>query len=93
MRSLRTSVDFVLIGGMAGILRGLRRISSYDVDIAYGLRARENLEKLAAALNEPWAPNLRGAPADVPFILDAETLRERGALHVHDALWIARHPQ
>ena len=68
-------VDFVLIGGMAGIARG-SSYPSYDVDVAYE-RSRENLEKLAAALRALGA-TLRGAPPDVPFQLDAETLH-RGA--------------
>lgn len=72
---LAHEVDFVLIGGMAGVVRG-SSYPTYDVDIAYG-RARENLERLAAALNDLGA-KLRGAPADLPFILDARTL-ENGA--------------
>jgi len=68
-------VDFVLIGGMAGIARG-SSYPSYDVDIACE-RSRENLERLADALRELGA-TLRGAPDHLPFILDAETL-ERGA--------------
>lgn len=65
----------MLIGGMAGVVRG-SSYPTYDVDIAYA-RARENLERLAAALNDLGA-TLRGAPADLPFILDARTL-ENGA--------------
>ena len=65
-------VDFVLIGGMAGVLRG-SSYPTYDIDIAYG-RTPENLERLAAALVGLGA-TLRGAPAGLPFILDAETLR------------------
>ena len=65
----------MLIGGMAGVVRG-SSYPTYDVDIAYG-RARENLERLAAALNDLGA-TLRGAPADLPLILDARTL-ENGA--------------
>lgn len=65
----------MLIGGMAGVVRG-SSYPTYDVDIAYG-RAGENLERLAAALNDLGA-KLRGAPADLPFILDAKTL-ENGA--------------
>ena len=72
---LAHEVDFVLIGGMAGVVRG-SSYPTYDVDIAYG-RDRENLKRLAAALNDLGA-KLRGAPADVPFILDAKTL-ENGA--------------
>jgi hypothetical protein len=65
-------VDFVLIGGLAGIARG-SSYPSYDVDIAY-VRDRDNLERLAAALQELEA-DLRGAPAGLPFVPDAETLR------------------
>jgi hypothetical protein len=65
-------VDFVLIGGMAGVVHG-SSYPTYDVDIAYA-RDDENLERLAAALRDLSA-TLRGAPADVPFILGAETLR------------------
>jgi hypothetical protein len=78
-RILRTlldhDVDFVLIGGLAAIAHGSAH-PSFDVDIAYA-RDRANLERLAAALTELEA-RLRGAPPDVPFLLDAETL-ERGA--------------
>jgi hypothetical protein len=72
---LAHEVDFVLIGGMAGVVRG-SSYPTYDVDIAYG-RDRDNLTHLAAALNGLGA-RLRDAPADVPFILDAKTL-ENGA--------------
>lgn len=64
-------VDFVLIGGLAGMARG-SSYPSYDLDIAYA-RDRDNLERLAAALRELGA-TLRGAPPGLPFVLDAETL-------------------
>jgi len=64
-------VDFVLVGGLAGMARG-SAYPTYDVDIAYA-RGRENLEQLAEALRSLGAV-LRGAPADVPFLLDADTL-------------------
>lgn len=66
-------VDFVLVGGLAGIARGSAFMTE-DLDIAYA-RDRENLTRLAAALTELDA-RLRNAPADVPFLLDAETLRQ-----------------
>lgn len=72
---LAHDVDFVLIGGMAGVVRG-SSYPTFDVDIAYG-RERENLERLAAALIQLGA-QLRGAPPGLPFILDAQTL-ENGA--------------
>jgi hypothetical protein len=77
---LEHEVDFVLVGGLAGIARG-SAYPSYDVDIAYG-RERENLVRLAAALSDLDA-RLRGAPSDVPFLLDAETLA-RGAHFTFD---------
>jgi len=73
-------VDFVLIGGMAGIARG-SSYPSYDVDIAYE-RSRANLARLVAALIELDA-GLRGAPPDVPFILDVKTI-ENGAHFTFD---------
>jgi hypothetical protein len=64
-------VRFVVIGGFAAALRGSPMITG-DVDICYA-RDPENLERLAAALRELGA-RLRGAPADVPFQLDARSL-------------------
>jgi hypothetical protein len=64
-------VDFVLVGGMAGMARG-SSYPTFDVDVAYA-RDFENLERLASALTSLGA-KLRGAPPDVPFLLDAKTL-------------------
>lgn len=69
---LAHEVDFVLIGGLAGIVRG-SSYPTYDVDIAYA-RDEQNLERLATALRE-LTPTLRGAPPDLPFLLDAKTLK------------------
>ncbi len=69
---LEHGVDFVLIGGLAGIAHG-SSYPSYDVDIAYA-RGNENLRRLASALRELGA-TLRGAPPEVPFQLDARTLK------------------
>jgi predicted nucleotidyltransferase len=73
---LRTLVDhgvrFVLIGGFAAAIRGSPVITG-DVDICYA-RDDENLERLAAALDELGA-TLRGAPSDVPFRLHAQALK------------------
>lgn len=68
-------VDFLVIGGVAGGAHG-SAFGTYDVDIAYA-RSPENLERLAAAL-ESLDARLRGAPPDVPFILDARTLEAGG---------------
>jgi hypothetical protein len=64
-------VDFVVIGGVAGAAHG-SSFTTYDLAIAYA-REAANLEKLAGALSSLGA-TLRGAPADVPFLLDARTL-------------------
>ena len=69
---VRHEVDFVLIGGMAGAARGSAYIT-LDLDVAYA-RDRTNLERLADALRELEA-TLRGAPSDLPFVLDAKTLQ------------------
>lgn len=64
-------VDFVLVGGLAGIAHG----SSYntqDIDIVYA-RPPDNLERLAEALIEIGAAS-RGAPAGLPSHPDGETL-------------------
>lgn len=47
-------------------------IPTYDVDLSYQ-RTQENLERLARAL-KVINPTLRGAPADLPFLLDAQSL-------------------
>lgn len=65
-------VEFVVIGGLAVIAHGHVRATS-DVDICYA-RSPGNVRKLAAALT-PLHPRLRGAPADLPFFWDEDTLR------------------
>ena len=72
---LRTIVDhgvrFVLIGGFAAALRGSPMMTG-DVDICPA-RDGGNLERLAEALKSLHA-RLRGAPTDVPSLLDRRTL-------------------
>jgi hypothetical protein len=70
----RHGVRFVLIGGLGAALRGSPSVTQ-DVDICHA-RDEQNLSHLVDALAEVHA-RLRGAPADVPFRLDALTL-ERG---------------
>jgi len=72
---VRQGVDFVVIGGIAGIALG-SSYPSFDLDLAYA-RGRANLERLVAALEEIGV-SLRGAPADLPFQLDVRSL-ENGA--------------
>lgn len=68
-------VDFILIGGQAGISHG-SSYPSYDLDVLYA-RGRDNVERLVAALEEIGV-RLRGGPTDLPFILDAKAI-ENGA--------------
>lgn len=65
-------VRYVLIGGFAAVIRGSPVITG-DLDLCYA-RDDENLERLAGALRDLQA-TLRGAPPDVPFLLDAKSLR------------------
>ncbi|HVT28344.1 MAG TPA: hypothetical protein VHE81_10060 [Lacipirellulaceae bacterium] len=67
----RHSVEFLVIGGQAEILMGSPRIT-YDIDICYR-RTGENLNRLANALQE-LKPTLRGAPPDLPIVLEAPAL-------------------
>ena len=73
----RHAVDFVVIGGLAGMAHG-STFPTFDLDVAYS-RDRSNLERLAAALRELGA-RLRtpGDEEDLPFQLDARSL-ENGA--------------
>lgn len=64
-------VEFMLIGGQAAVVHG-SPIPTFDIDLCYR-RTEDNLKKLAEALKEIH-PTLRGAPADLPFRLDAESL-------------------
>lgn len=68
---VRHGVDFVLIGGMAGITHG-SNYPSYDLDVVYA-RDSDNIGRLVEALQEIGV-RLRGAPADLPFLLDAKTI-------------------
>jgi hypothetical protein len=72
---VRHGVDFVLIGGMAGLAQG-SNYPSYDLDVVYS-RRRENVARLVTALKEIGV-RLRGAPAELKFILDERTI-ENGA--------------
>jgi predicted nucleotidyltransferase len=65
------NVEFLVIGGQAAVLHG-SPLPTYDVDLCYR-RTPENLQRLASALRE-LHPSLRGAPPDLPFRLDAESL-------------------
>ena len=65
-------VRFVVIGGLGARLHGSPVITN-DTDICYE-RSDDNLERLATALRELGA-RLRGVEEDVPFQLDAKSIR------------------
>jgi hypothetical protein len=65
-------VRFVLIGGLGARLHGSTTVTN-DVDVCYA-RDEANLERLALALRALHA-RLRGVDDDLPFILDAATIR------------------
>lgn len=68
----RFNVECVIVGGVAATIHG-SSLPTTDVDVCYA-RNLPNLERLASALHSVHA-HLRNAPRDLPFILDAETLR------------------
>jgi predicted nucleotidyltransferase len=70
-RFAAAGVDFVVIGGVAGGVHG-SSFTTFDIDLAYS-RDPENLERIAEVLRTLDA-TLRGAPPDLPFLLDARTL-------------------
>ncbi len=66
-------VQFVVVGGLAFIIHGSSYYATYDLDFCYA-RDKENLSRLTRALS-PYHPRLRGAPIELPFRFDEETLR------------------
>ncbi|HMC64949.1 MAG TPA: hypothetical protein VKI65_08405 [Gemmataceae bacterium] len=67
----RHGVEFLVIGGQAAVLHG-SPVPTFDVDLCYR-RSADNLQKLAKSLEE-LHPTLRGAPPDLPFRLDPQSL-------------------
>ena len=66
-------VRYVLIGGYASSILGAPIVTN-DVDICYE-RTAENMERLAAALEELHAKlRVSGVEEDLPFLLDGRTL-------------------
>jgi hypothetical protein len=68
----KADVAFIVIGGMAAVAQGATYVTA-DLDLCYQ-RHPQNYQRLSHALH-PFKPRLRGAPADLPFVLDAATLR------------------
>lgn len=64
-------VPFVLIGGLAMTAHGSAHITQ-DLDLCYS-RKKDDIDLLVTAL-APLHPYMRGAPAGLPFRLDAPTL-------------------
>src|SRR6185436_6455924 len=69
---VQNDTRFVVIGGFAAIAWGSPAIT-HDLDICYDRRV-DNLTHLVNALKSMDA-RLRGAPENVPFILDERTLK------------------
>jgi hypothetical protein len=67
----RHGVDFVVVGGMAGLVHG-SAYPTFDLDVAYA-RDEANLTRMAATLRE-LGVTLRGAQAGLPFQVDARSL-------------------
>jgi hypothetical protein len=76
----RHAVDFVVVGGLAGLAHG-SLYPTYDLDIAYA-RDPANLTRLTVALRD-LDVKLTNAPPDLPFQVDARTL-ENGANFTFD---------
>lgn len=76
----RHRVAYIVIGGQAEYLMGSPRVT-FDVDVCYS-RDVVNHEPLASALRE-LKVSLRNAPADLPFRIDAETIK-RGSNFTFD---------
>jgi hypothetical protein len=68
----RADIEFIVIGGVAAALHGSAR-ATMDLDVVYR-RSAGNIERLVRVLS-PLSPYLRGAPAGLPFVFDAETVR------------------
>lgn len=73
-------VDFVVVGGLAGVAQG-SSLATFDLDVAYA-RDPANLARLVAAL-ATFEVKLTNAPPDLPFQLDVRTL-ENGANFTFD---------
>ena len=69
---VRGKVEFIIVGGVAAVVHGSARLTQ-DLDIVYG-RSDDNLENLFEALKDR-RPYPRGAPPDLPFRWEVQTLR------------------
>jgi predicted nucleotidyltransferase len=69
---ITNGVEFIVVGGQAELLFGSPHVT-YDVDLCYR-RTAGNLQRLAQAL-ATLTPRLRGAPDNLPFVMDEQTLK------------------
>ena len=76
-------VRFLLVGGLAMVSHGSAHITQ-DIDVVYA-RDADNLAALERGL-APYHPRLRGVPEEVPFMLDAPTLRNTRNLTLETTL-------
>jgi hypothetical protein len=65
-------VNFIIVGGAAAAAHGSTRLTD-DLDLVYQ-RGPENINALVKAL-APLRPFLRGAPEELPFRWDSQTIR------------------
>lgn len=86
LRTLEShAVEYVLVGGLAATLWGSPHVT-FDVDIAPS-RSRENLERLARALNELDARvRTEGVPDGLAFDRSAEFLERVSLLNLQTRL-------
>ncbi len=74
-------VDYVIVGGLAGAVRGATRVTK-DIDIAYA-PTPGNCRRLADVLNAIRPRRvLLGVPEGEPIVLDGERLRKERVLQL-----------
>jgi predicted nucleotidyltransferase len=66
-------VSFIIIGAVAAVAHGSSHVTR-DLAICYE-RTQENMRRFVTAL-APLHPSLRGAPKELPFVLDERTLAQ-----------------
>ena len=70
---VKNKVEFVIVGGVAATIHGSARLTQ-DLDVVYR-RTGENYQKLVSALGN-YQPYMRGAPPNLPFHWDLQTLEQ-----------------
>src|SRR5260370_19485204 len=66
-------VNFVIVGAYAAYAHGANQLTQ-DLDVCYE-RTPENLKRLASVMKDLHA-SLRGAPENLPFLMDERTLAQ-----------------